>query len=191
MFHEICFKLKLGRLHHQRATHLASGYQSFQDQGVRLITQYWKGKYAIGSGSSALKVQNRSYNPRPLTFTMVASQSSCSHPGRKLDGHWLRCFEQSVNSHLVIGGFDFDLMLFEQYRKIDLGSKDREFVTNLRVSVFLINRSHQGTEHLTQLRGPYPKAMKGCSLLYPPRNLSGTNSRASGPQNFGEVCKCR
>lgn len=33
--------------------------------------------------------------------------------------------------------------------------------------------------------------MKGCSLLYPPRNLSGTNAPASGPQNFGEVCKCK
>lgn len=144
-FNEIC--LELARLHYQRAMHLASGYQNFQYRGARLITKYWKGRHATRSGILAQSVQSRSYNPWPLTFTMVALQSSCSHSGRKLDGHWLRSFEQSLNSHVVIVVFDVDSILFEQYYKIDLDSEDREFVTNLMISVSLITPSHQGARY--------------------------------------------
>ena len=49
----------------------------------------------------------------------------------------------------------------------------------------------RGSWRLTQLRGPYPNAMNGWFFLHLSKNLSGTKSPASGPQNLGEVCKCK
>ena len=81
---------------------------------------------------------------------------------------------------------DVHLVRLKQRYKVHFGCKNGKFVSDLMILAPCLVSGPRG---LTQLRGPYPNDIKGWSFLCPPRNLSGRNSPALGPQNFGEVCK--
>ena len=73
---------------------------------------------------------------------MFVSKSTCSHSTGESRGHWLRSYEYTVHSYLMIMILEVDPMCFKQCYKKDLDGEDDESVTDLIVAVSLVTLSH-------------------------------------------------